>query len=229
MSERPRPHDAVREYYAARAAEYDLGLHHRPEREPEVTILREAIAPLVREKSVLDVACGTGQWTKYLGEFATRVVGVDASPEVLKIAAAHSSSSSVRFILADAYSLPESLGVFEAAFVGFWISHVPRSRVGQFLESLSQRLLPSAVVILVDNALSHCIDSPIIHRDAEGNGYQSRTLLDGSVHRVLKNFPTEVELLEASDSVGRNASFRQLEHFWLFTYENVVQSKGGGA
>ena len=37
---------------------------------------------------------------------------------------------------ADAYALPESLGRFNAAFAGFWWSHVPRQRLAEFLASL---------------------------------------------------------------------------------------------
>jgi hypothetical protein len=33
-------------------------------------------------------------------------------------------------------------------------------------------------------------NTPISRRDADGNTYQRRTLDDGSVHEVLKNFPT---------------------------------------
>src|SRR5262249_55924923 len=121
-------HDVVlRRYYAARAAEYDLGLHHRPEREAGVAGLRELIAPLLSGKTVLDIACGTGQWTRYIAQFASSVVAVDISPEMLNIATSRPPVDGVRFALADAYTLSEELGTFQAAFVSFWISHVPRS------------------------------------------------------------------------------------------------------
>lgn len=36
---------------------------------------------------------------------------------------------------------------------------------------------------------------PISERDTDGNTYQTRTLNDGSLHRVLKNFPSADEVV----------------------------------
>ena len=52
--------------------------------------------------------------------------------------------SNATFVEADAYALPESPGRFDAAFAGFWWSHVPRRRIAAFLASLRARLEPGA-------------------------------------------------------------------------------------
>src|SRR5512147_150339 len=62
-------------------------------------------------------------------------------------------------------------------------------------------LKPGARVVLVDNTDAQCARLPIAERDRAGNGFQLRTLPDGSTHRVLKNFPSEAELRSLADGV----------------------------
>jgi hypothetical protein len=55
----------------------------------------------------------------------------------------------------------------------------------------TRRLEPGARVVVLDNSFVQT--SSTAHFAAamnEGNSYQDRTLDDGSVHEVLKNFPT---------------------------------------
>jgi demethylmenaquinone methyltransferase/2-methoxy-6-polyprenyl-1,4-benzoquinol methylase len=43
-------------------------------------------------------------------------------------------------------------------------------------------------------------------------------LRDGSIHRVLKNFPSEAELITMVSGIGVQARYQRLENFWLFEY-----------
>ena len=40
----------------------------------------------------------------------------------------------------------------------------------------------------------------------------------GENYRVLKNFPTEKELLDVTLQLGKHHQYQELEHFWLFQY-----------
>ena len=124
----------------------------------------------------------------------------------------------VHFELADAYALSPALGKFDAALAVFWWSHVPLSRIGEFLASLHARLEPGARVLLMDNSYVDGSSTPVSERDAEGNTYQLRPLADGSTNRVLKNFPTESELRAALAPHARDFSYRALEYYWLVEY-----------
>jgi demethylmenaquinone methyltransferase/2-methoxy-6-polyprenyl-1,4-benzoquinol methylase len=86
------------------------------------------------------------------------------------------------------------------------------------MRSLHARLGAKAKVIFIDNSEVQCREWPIVETDAHGNTYQRRQLRDGSIHRVLKNFPREAELLQLL-SAARGFSFRQLDNFWLLEYE----------
>jgi demethylmenaquinone methyltransferase/2-methoxy-6-polyprenyl-1,4-benzoquinol methylase len=73
-------------------------------------------------------------------------------------------------------------------------------------------------VVLVDNSQVQLKDFPIAERDARGNTFQHRRLKDGSVHRVLKNFPSRAELEAMIAGLGVRPAYRDLQNFWLFEY-----------
>ncbi|MFF4764029.1 class I SAM-dependent methyltransferase [Streptomyces sp. NPDC001292] len=80
--------------YRAGAAQYD-----RPcaERE-DLRELLSAADGLPIAGDVLELACGTGQWTSVLAARARSVTAVDAAAEVLAIARTRVTSGNVRFV-----------------------------------------------------------------------------------------------------------------------------------
>ncbi|MGZ5274999.1 MAG: class I SAM-dependent methyltransferase [Caldimonas sp.] len=203
-------------YYAERAAEYDR-VYDKPERQDDLRALKRRLPPLFSGTRLIEVACGTGYWTQFIAPGAREVVALDAAPETLAIARGRVGAN-VECLVGDAYDLPSDRGLFDAAFAGFWFSHVARRRRREFLEGLGRVLVPSAQVVLLDNRYVEGSSLPIAERDAEGDTWQTRTLSDGSVHRVLKNFPTETELRELVAGLGESAVMENFEYYWVFRY-----------
>ena len=209
----------LRQYYAARAGEYE-SIYSKPERQADLRRLETLLPDLLAGRRLLEIACGTGYWTQHLARRAQSVVALDASPETLELAAAKDlPPQRVAFRVADAYDLPGELGSFDGAFAGFWWSHVPVRRLSPFLDSLDRRLTPGARVVLLDNLYVEGNSTPVSHRDEDGNTYQRRRLTDGSEHMVLKNFPTEEALRGAAATYGDRMQFQRLEYYWVFVYE----------
>jgi demethylmenaquinone methyltransferase/2-methoxy-6-polyprenyl-1,4-benzoquinol methylase len=59
---------------------------------------------------------------------------------------------------------------------------------------------------------------PISRTDEQGNTYQTRRLADGSTHEVLKNFPSALELRQATESLAKNVRIEFLQYFWILSY-----------
>lgn len=75
---------------------------------------------------IVDIYPETGQLLRH----ATEVTAVDASAEMLAIAAAQVDHERVRFIQADLFSWkPDRQDV---VFIGFWLPHVPLERLIPF-------------------------------------------------------------------------------------------------
>jgi demethylmenaquinone methyltransferase/2-methoxy-6-polyprenyl-1,4-benzoquinol methylase len=208
----------LQSYYAARAGEYDA-VYRKPERQADLRRIEAWLPATMAGERVLEVACGTGYWTRFLAPVATSIVAIDTSKETLAIARQRVPEDTVRFEIADAYALPAPSRPFSAAFAGFWFSHVPLHRQREFLSGLHAVLEPGARVVLLDNRFVEGSSSAIAETDASGDTYQTRTLGDGSVHRILKNFPTRAQLIDlVEDGFGEAPLHTEWPYFWAFEY-----------
>lgn len=205
-------------YYRRRAREYEA-IYAKPERQADLAVLRARIPALLAGRRILEVACGTGYWTECLAPKVLEVVAVDLAEEAMAVARAKAyPPDRVRFEAADAYALPGALGTFGGAFAGFWWSHVPRGRIGEFLGTLHARLEPGSTVVLLDNRYVEGSSTPIAGFDADGNTFQVRRLADGSTVRVMKNFPSEEELRRDLAPRATALEYTVLEYYWLASY-----------
>jgi demethylmenaquinone methyltransferase/2-methoxy-6-polyprenyl-1,4-benzoquinol methylase len=210
--------DSLEGYYARRAAEYER-IYAKPERQRDLAALRSKVATLAAGRRVLEIACGTGYWTQVMAPVAASVTAVDAADETLQIARSKRfPQGRVHFLRADAYALPDFGRSHDAAFAGFWWSHIPLARLDAFLDGLGSALAPGAAIAFLDNRYVEGSSTPISRRDAGGNTYQTRTLDDASRHEVLKNFPLPEELHERAARRGDEVSLEQLEYYWLLCY-----------
>jgi demethylmenaquinone methyltransferase/2-methoxy-6-polyprenyl-1,4-benzoquinol methylase len=208
---------ALRSYYAARAAEYDL-IYLKPERQVDLRAIECWLPPKFMNSRVIEIACGTGYWTRFIAPVAAHVLALDTAPETISIAQTGVPEGKVDFLVGDAYALPRHVGKFDAAFAGFWFSHVPQARRREFLLSLASRLKAGAKVVFLDNLYVEGSSSPVTAPDPEGNTFQIRRLRNGSTHKVLKNFPTEDELLELVTGIGVLPVFTTWQYYWAFEY-----------
>ena len=197
--------DATR-YYAARADVFDETAGYF---DKEAEALREPLKARYRElfrgKDVLEVACGSGYWTRVLGEVAASVFAFDINQDILQKAVERCRDlTNVRFRIADACTF---LGVptgFDAAVAVWWYSHIPKANIPQFLGALRGVLAPGALVLFVDQLpCGHEVRTT----DAGGNILEERALPDGRKFSVIKNFPTEAEVRAAIPPVGEEVVY----------------------
>ncbi len=219
MNTPPTPEARMQQYYAQRAQEYER-IYERVNRQRDIAALKAWLPARFEGRDALEVACGTGYWTPHAAAHCRSWLATDVNEEVLAIARTKPlPEGRVQFARADAYALDvASQRSFDAAFAGFWWSHVPRQRLAAWLAALHARLRPGACVLFIDNRQVDGDSTPIDRVDAHGNGWQWRTLGDGSRHEVLKNYPTRAEAADAIGARARDVEWRELEHFWTLAY-----------
>jgi len=206
-------------YYAKRAAEYDR-IYDLPERQADLQKLRQLCQSRFRDLAVLEVSCGTGYWTQYIAPSARSVTAADINEEVLAIARSRQPAGvAVTFHRADSYALPDFNGSFNAGFSGFWWSHIPKRRLGDFLAGFYRQLKPGSLVVFIDNRYVPGSSTPISRTDENGDTFQRRKLSDGSTHEVLKNFPSPDELRNAVGDSGSSIEITLLDYFWVLAYQ----------
>jgi len=208
----------VEKYYADRAYEYNK-TYLRPERQKDIKKLHKLLKNLLDGHRVLEIACGTGYWTRTIASVSEFITAVDINEEVLQIARNRGiSSDKVFFIQDDVYSLKKIKNNFSAGFAGFWWSHIIKSELKRFLALFHSKLQSDALLIFMDNRRVEGISTPISRVDIDGNTYQVRKLEDGREYEILKNFPTKNEILETLGNKIKNLKIIFLEYFWIISY-----------
>jgi ubiquinone/menaquinone biosynthesis C-methylase UbiE len=105
---------------------------------------------------VLDVGCGTGYFARMLARSVGtdgRVVGVDASPEMIQYASRHASVDHVknlRFQIGAAESLAFPDQHFDVAVSSLFIHHLPADLQLTAVRELSRVLRPGGTLLLAD-------------------------------------------------------------------------------
>lgn len=208
----------MKTYYKARAPIYDE-VYAYPERQADLRLLERYLPDQFAGQHVIELAAGTGYWTQFINRTAGSILATDVTTEALDQIKQRKLSKPVETKLLDAYALGDFSQAFDAGFSGLWYSHIPKQRVKEFLNGFHQCLKPGATVLFLDNSKAQCDRLPLSYTDDHGNTYQDRVLEDKSVHRVLKNFPTEDSLIAAVGKAGRNFKYMALDNFWVFQYQ----------
>jgi SAM-dependent methyltransferase len=208
----------IEQYYANRAYEYDK-TYLRPERQKDIKKLHKLLKNLLSGHIVLEVACGTGYWTKTIASVSKFITAVDINDIVLQIAKNRGiPSDKVIFVQDDVYSLNKIQNNFSAGFAGFWWSHVLKSKIKGFLALFQSKLQSDALVVFLDNRRVERSSTPISRIDRDGNTYQTRKLEDGREYEILKNFPTKEEIIKTLGNKVKNLKIKFLRYFWLVSY-----------
>ncbi|MER7792397.1 class I SAM-dependent methyltransferase [Streptomyces sp. NPDC097640] len=188
-------------YYRAGAAEYD-----RPyaERE-ELKRLLAAVDELPIAGDVLELACGTGQWTPRLAARARSVTAVDAAAEVLALARARTASPTVQFLEADLFSWRPPRR-YDTVFFAFWLSHVPPTRLPDFWNTVAAALAPGGRAIFIDDGPAAAAEEEVLANQPAPAAL--RRLDDGSQYRIVKVFHDVQTLTDDLTALGWSVRIR---------------------
>ena len=211
-------------YYRARAEEYDewwfrTGRYDRGEEQrqawfAEVAQVEAALRQAGPAGHILELACGTGLWTRLLVDGATSVTAVDASPEVVRLNAERVRSPRVEYVQADLFRWrPERR--YDFVFFGFWLSHVPEHRFVAFWDIVRSALRPDGQVFFLDNLFGQ-EQTATNHTDIDREGVVERKLNDGRRFNIVKIFYEPVVLEQRLRELGWTGYVRTTGRFFLY-------------
>jgi demethylmenaquinone methyltransferase/2-methoxy-6-polyprenyl-1,4-benzoquinol methylase len=168
----------------------------------------EAFEP---QGKVLELACGTGNWTRRLVEHATELTAVDASAEMLERCRRKVGDDRVRYVHADVFSW-EPDDAYDVVFFSFWLSHVPPARFEDFWNLVKDALAPSGRVFFVDEGRHDYWKEEFVEH--EGRHVVTRRLRDGSSYRAVKVFWQAEELEQRLRALGWHVFVRSTGVFY---------------
>ncbi|HRH56346.1 MAG TPA: class I SAM-dependent methyltransferase [Chitinophagales bacterium] len=206
----------IKTYYNQRAKEYEK-VYHNPDEQDDLKTAVDYFQHLFLDKTVLEIACGTGYWTERIAKTATSVFATDINKSVVEIALRRQTKNNVRFNVADMYHLNTDMK-YQGIFGGFIWSHILLQDLDRFLLKLKDLLTEDEILVFIDsNPVDDTIHDKkrVSHTDEHGNTYQTRMLEDGTSHLVLKNFPTKEFLLNKLSVIATDINYIQLEYYWI--------------
>ncbi|WP_039947182.1 phosphonate O-methyltransferase DhpI [Streptomyces sp. NRRL S-118] len=197
-------------YYRARASEYDTTF----------VPYMDSAAPAALERlragnirgDVLELASGTGYWTRHLSGLADRVTALDGSAEMIAEAGRHGLDN-VEFRQQDLFDWTPDRQ-WDAVFFAHWLAHVPDDRFDAFWASVRSAVAPDGVVEFVD-VTDH--ERRLEERDdSEPEVAVRRTLQDGRSFRIVKVFRSPAELTERLTALGWSCSVDEVHPGFLY-------------
>jgi len=201
-------------YYAARADEYDdwylrrgrysHGQAHDEAWRSDLEAATAWLASRPFEGRIVELAAGTGWWSPLLAAKGQLTL-YDAAPEPLVKARLRLAEAGLRAEvgLRDAWAEPDR--AVDGLFAGFWISHVARSCLDEFMSLAARWLVPGGLFAFIDSRSDP--ESGARDHGPPQADVQARRLDDGSIFRVRKVFYEPAELEAALAGAG----FSQIE------------------
>jgi SAM-dependent methyltransferase len=169
-------------YYRARAGEYDETSAFDAAARADLVAALEDFAP---RGHVLELACGTGQWTGELAKNADEVTAVEAAPEMLAINGRRNGAPNVSYLQADLFAWAPT-DRYDVVFFSAWLSHVPPQLFESFWALVASCLKDDGRVFAIDELPAVAA----IERRASDTAAPTveRRLTTGAQYRAVKVF-----------------------------------------
>jgi len=201
-------------YYRKRAGEYDewwfrTGRYdHGPELNAawhaDVSAVERALCAFAdarRPQNALELACGTGLFTRWLAPRVGTLLALDASPEVQAINRARVDADNVTYGIADLFAW-EPAGRYDLVFMSFWLSHVPDDRFDDFWRKVRASLADGGSAYVIDSGWDMTSTAKNHATPDRQAGIAQRKLNDGSEYRIVKIFHEPDALAQRLASLG---------------------------
>jgi len=240
-------------YYKERATEYDqwwdrVGRYAEGEEKDkkwndDIKSAQGSIGSFIsKEDKVLELASGTGIWTKFLAESVdvAKIKCVDGTKETLEVlkdkfikSGLEKKLNHIEFEVADLLGEWTPTGEPTVIFMGFFFSHVPPSKIGQFLSKLKLAAAKNSVrIVLIDSyyedsnlhvaAKDYSLREGIKAIDYDANEPDDKFLIyrklnSGETHSIVKVYyePHVMQEVFAKHGISGEAKLTPNKHFIL--------------
>ena len=197
------------DYYEARAPDYDdwylrrgrysRGAIHDAAWNAELDTAGRWLDEQPWAGEIVELAAGTGWWSPLLasrGELSL----YDTAPAALDRARERLLAHQLRAHLhvRDAWAEPDR--AVDGLFMGFWLSHVPRERLGEFLALARRWLKPDGRLAFIDSLLDDA--SGAVDHPEPADDLAVRRLADGREFTIVKVYYRPDELVAALVGAG---------------------------
>lgn len=217
--------EELKEYYRARAVEYDdwyfrrgtydKGAAHTEEWNREACQIENCLRQSKPGGDILEIACGTGLWTRHLALLADHLTALDASPEVITINLDRVTSANVEYQIVDIFDWRAG-NKYDFIFFGFWLSHVPDAKFDGFWAMVEDALAPGGQVFFVDSLISSGLSETEIQKIEAQSPVAELKVSDGRRFSIIKIFYQPAILEARLQELGWRGYVRGSEKIFLY-------------
>jgi demethylmenaquinone methyltransferase/2-methoxy-6-polyprenyl-1,4-benzoquinol methylase len=107
----------------------------------------------LKGEDILDVCCGTGSFSNMIASrvgFEGQVVGLDLCKSAIEVARNQTAAFPVKFLIANAESLPFISSNFDKCFIVFGLHHMPEQARQNTLSEISRTLKSAGSLFIVE-------------------------------------------------------------------------------
>jgi demethylmenaquinone methyltransferase/2-methoxy-6-polyprenyl-1,4-benzoquinol methylase len=167
-----------------------------------------------RPRRALELACGTGLFSRWVAPRVGHLLALDASPEVQAINRARVAASNVDYEVADLFAWqPEER--YDFVFMSFWLSHVPDDRFDAFWATVRAALADGGTAYVIDSGWDMTSSAKNHERPDREQGVAARKLNDGSEYRIVKIFHDPAALARRLARLGFDSHVTQTPRYFI--------------
>ena len=158
---------------------------------------------------MMDLACGTAYWLPHYGANCSHITLFDQSSRMLAEARTKALRLGILercvFLQGDFFEQAFDENAYDAALVGFFLSHLTEDQEHLLFEALRRMLVPAGRLLILDSAWSP--ERAVVNAKIER---QTRRLNDGTAFEIYKRYCDSTDVERWSRNYG--IAFR-VEHF----------------
>ncbi len=204
-------------YYRKMAQEYDETTGQTEDLQRAFARARDLLQQHAPVEQILELACGTGTWTRALLPLGRELTAIDASPEMLSLARQKVGNAVVQFQQADLFQW-QPRQQYDLVFFANWLSHVPPQRLDAFLGTVARAARPGGSLVMVDQYAPMQEDREIIVQKEEGAICAKRSLLNGQMFLIVKVF-YDLQIIEnLLDALDFTVTVHKLDDIFFFLH-----------
>lgn len=201
---------ANKQYWKNIAQEYDKNVGEKGDSRHE-KIINPVVFNLLGDlsgKIILDAGCGNGYLSRRLAKTAFRVIGIDFTPELIKIAKSNNNPPNTEFIEGNLEKLPFSESIYDVILCNMVLMDV--ERLDKVVAELSRVLKQNGAIVV---SITHpCFENPP----------RTYSLFDNEgirIGRVIKKY-FEIGLIMDTENKINNYPYLHY-HYMVSDYINI--------
>lgn len=173
-----------------------------------------AFLDAARPYHALELACGTGLFTRLVAPRVDHMLALDGSSEVIAINRARVSDTNVEYAVQDLFEWQPTRR-FDLIFMSFWLSHVPDEHFDRFSSNVRAGLTAGGVAYVIDSGWDTTSTAANHVYPDRAQGIATRKLNDGREFRVVKIFHDPRQLEQRLGALGLVATIKPTPHYFI--------------